>query len=156
MCRCRHAPVRIDRARLCPRGCLPPFVITPVVHQVETELRRVEEAARLAEKREMQRRRAFERYLATESQRLVEELAGRSAAKDEILLAVERAPPPSKRAMDGADEMTMTQVLDEMQTSAIDELSILDPNAGRERCRELLERCEWSLSSAACELLALD
>lgn len=48
------------------------------------------------------------------------------------------------------------QVLDEMQEASIAELLVLAPTAGRERVRELLEKCDWNASNAACELLAVD
>jgi hypothetical protein len=116
------------------------------LREVEAELRRIEEASKQAEERELARAAAFKRYLASELERIEVELA----SSDEMNLHL------VVQTMQADDERAMGQLLDETRKAAIDELLVLAPNAGRERCRGLLERCEWNVADAACELLALD
>ena len=116
------------------------------LREVESELRRIEEASRRAEERELARAAAFKRYLACERERLEVELA--SSGEMNLHLVVQ--------TMQADDERAMGQLLDETRKAAVDELLVLAPNAGRDRCRGLLERCEWNVADAACELLALD
>ena len=116
------------------------------LREVESELRRIEEASRRAEERELARAAAFKRYLACERERLEVELA--SSGEMNLHLVVQM--------MQADDERAMGQLLDETRKAAVDELLVLAPNAGRDRCRGLLERCEWNVADAACELLALD
>ena len=116
------------------------------LREVESELRRIEEASRRAEERELARAAAFKRYLACERERLEVELA--SSGEMNLHLVVQM--------MQADDERAMGQLLDETRKAAVDELLVLAPNAGRDRCRGLLERCEWTVADAACELLALD
>jgi DNA segregation ATPase FtsK/SpoIIIE-like protein len=116
------------------------------LREVEAELRRIEEASKQAEERELARAAAFKRYLASELERIEVELA----SSDEMNLHL------VVQTMQADDERAMGQLLDETRKAAVDELLVLAPNAGRERCRGLLERCEWNVADAACELLALD
>ncbi len=122
------------------------------LREVEAELRRVEESAKVAEQRELNRKRAFERYLATESKRLERELSG--FAQQVRAQTVCATAPEQLEAEQAADERAMGQLLEETREGAIDELLALAPNAGRDRCRALLERCDWNAAEAACELLA--
>jgi DNA segregation ATPase FtsK/SpoIIIE-like protein len=116
------------------------------LREVEAELRRIEEASKQAEERELARAAAFKRYLASELERIEVELARSDEMNLHLVI----------QTMQADDERAMGQLLDETRKAAVDELLVLAPNAGRERCRGLLERCEWNVADAACELLALD
>jgi len=125
------------------------------LREVEKELRQVEEAARIAEQREKARIAAFGRFIRSESQRLERELS----SQEQLDLQQKQQQQEKRRREQHErrrDELTMAEVLKEMQAGAVEELLVLVPSAGREHCVSLLEKFDWDVSSAACELLAID
>ena len=123
------------------------------LRKVEAELKLVEEASRQAEEREASRRNKLEAHLASET-RLREDSLQKAPGQDP-------APPPPLGAggvaveKDEAEAM-LDDVLEEMHAVSVEELLLLAPNASRQQCRGILERCDWNVSIAACELLAMD
>lgn len=105
--------------------------------------RAVEQSSRMAE--DLSRLKASEEALASECLRLEDEVAGLAEA------------PPSTAVHNAAvvddEDGAMDQVLEEMRTASIDELRVLAPNATVDYCRKLLERCDWDVTAAACEML---
>ena len=54
----------------------------------------------------------------------------------------------------GRESLLEAAILKEVQSEAIEQLLVLAPHAGGDRCRNVLEQCDFDVSAAACELLS--
>ena len=115
---------------------------------VEEEIARVEEEARQAEARELAKRLAYDNFLASQRAELQRQLT----AMGSDVVGASGADSARKDAAE-RQEVAEGDLLREAERNAIDELQQLVPQAGAERCRDALHRCNFDLSAAACELL---